>query len=90
MLGRPRYISETRPAGSDSPKCLTLVLVACLDFRTGLMKATAKAFSAQVRADMPDNQNKKGREIIPAFHVFAVVERCVYFPAAMIFLTYNC
>jgi hypothetical protein len=26
MLGRPRYISETRPAGSDSPKCLTLGL----------------------------------------------------------------
>ena len=25
-LGRPRYISETRPAGSDSPKCFTLGL----------------------------------------------------------------
>jgi len=27
MLGRPRYISETRPSGSDSPKCLTLPLI---------------------------------------------------------------
>ena len=26
MLNRPRYISETRPSGSDSPKCLTLGL----------------------------------------------------------------
>jgi hypothetical protein len=26
MLGRPRYISETRPSGSDSPKCFTLGL----------------------------------------------------------------
>ena len=26
MLGRPQYISETRPSASDSPKCLTLGL----------------------------------------------------------------
>ncbi len=26
MLGRPRGISETRPSGSDSPKCFSLGL----------------------------------------------------------------
>ncbi len=35
MLGRPRYISETRPSGSDSPKCFTLGLGRLAKFSHG-------------------------------------------------------
>jgi hypothetical protein len=35
MLGRPRYISETRPSGSDSPKCFTLGLGRLTKFSHG-------------------------------------------------------
>ena len=36
LLGRPRYISETRPADSDSPKCLTLGLGHTPEFSQGI------------------------------------------------------
>ena len=39
VLGRPQYISETRPTGSDSPKCLTLGLGRTPKFSNG-SKAT--------------------------------------------------
>ena len=39
VLSRPQYISETRPAGSDSPKCLTLGLGRTPKFSNG-SKAT--------------------------------------------------
>jgi hypothetical protein len=35
MLDRPRYISETRPSGSDSPKCFTLGLGRMAKFSHG-------------------------------------------------------
>ena len=35
MLGRPQYISETRPSGSDSPKCFTLGLGRLAKFSHG-------------------------------------------------------
>jgi hypothetical protein len=42
MLGRPQYISETRPSGSDSPKCLTLVLGRMPGFSHGTSLAAEK------------------------------------------------
>ena len=40
MLGRPRYISETRPSGPDIRNASPSDPVACLDFRMGLMGKT--------------------------------------------------
>jgi len=37
MLGRPRYISETRPSGFGHPKCFTLVLGRLPKFSHGVL-----------------------------------------------------
>jgi len=36
MFGRPRYIAQTRPSGSDSPKCFTLGLGRLAGFSHGI------------------------------------------------------
>jgi len=41
MFGRPQYISETRPPGSDSPKCFTLGLGRLAKFSHGNQQVTS-------------------------------------------------
>jgi len=48
-LGRPQYISETRPSGSDIRNASPSDSVACLDFRMGLLKAMIKVLSVPNR-----------------------------------------